>query len=74
MSSGVYCYFILIIGLNNYLHPFFQDRFYLEPILPGPFLPGPFYQDRHYPLERQMTRSRHPRHTARGLHVAIEKW
>jgi len=43
MSSGVYCYSILIIGLNNYIWTlFFQDCFYLEPFLPGPFLPDPF--------------------------------
>jgi len=34
--------YLLIIGLNNYLDPIFQDRFYLGPFLPGPFLPDPF--------------------------------
>ena len=31
-----------ILRLYNQSDPFFQDRFYLGPILPGPFLPGPF--------------------------------
>jgi len=44
---------IFIIGLNNYLDPIFQDRFYIGPFLSGPFLPdhfyrGRFYQDRNY--------------------------